>query len=822
MALVRRHDSPWAQEVWALRVGLVVAAAVAVWAPEVEFGGSGRARVLVLDRSRSVASSRSQRSRALRGALADLGKDDRVALILVGARAEVAHRWLNPSKSAAALSDALARPSDPWGSDLSDALNLAGQLLGGQDLPGEVLLISDGHDTGGTLLDAAARLGRMGVALHAWAPDVPDLAGARLVGIQASSQAVPGERLPIRVEAQALSTVELTLELELFREGQLLQSFPEYSRSATRGERITRTWISGGLEPGPLVLRARVRTKGRDDAPEDDTFELRLQVGGGPRILSVGVASGLRATPIAAVDLGRALEIGSPDLIVLAEVPASRIAAATPALAAAVRAGTALAVIGVQGAFARGGYAATELEDLLPITCGPGREREHGVSLAVALDASGSMAVPEARSRYLQALDAALPLSLLRDGDRLSVTAFADTADVVHALGAAPDDLLARLARRIPGGATDIGVGLASALRELGGAAEDDELLLILATDSEDSDPSRHEAQLRTFATQLAGREGRALLVHIGAGSVQTLERLAAALRPALDVSVRRVNDAGPALRELVEGELLAARSDVRTGAFPATVTPAGAARRLSVPDRVPAFAAVRVREDDSYSAEVLATVTDPLTGDPPLAVLGRRGLGRTLVLPVPVPTAAPMLRTLVQELLPTRRGAAQLRARRDGRELVFEVIGEDLEIGLSLRGEGLDGTPFELTLTPTGPNRQRGRAPAPTARALHVGVFGKSGERLGGATIPDAAQDELAAKGPDFSLLDAITAGTGGSLLPALPTAKHPLAAPAALTDAKRSLGPFAALVMLLLLVADAAAATIRARWQRSSRPIV
>jgi hypothetical protein len=745
--------------------------------------------------------------------MADLEKDDRVALILVGSRAKVAHRWLTPSKSAAALSDALARPADPWGSDLGAALTLAGELLGGQDLPGEVLLISDGQDTGGTLVGAAAQLGRMGATLHAWAPDGPTLAGARVVSIDASSQVVPGERIPIRVEAQALSAVELTLQLELFRDGQLLQSFPAYSGSAARGERVTRTWISERLGPGPLVLRARVRTQGRDDAPEDDEVERRIHVGGGPRILSVGVASGLDATPVAAADLGRALEIGAPDLIVLAEVPANRIAAATPAIGVAVRAGTALAVLGARGAFARGGYGATDLEGLLPVTCGPGREREHGVSLAVALDASGSMAVPASRSRYLQALDAALPLSLLRDGDSLSVTAFADSADVVQPLGAVADDLLARLASRTPRGATDIGLGLTSALRELVGAPEDDELLVILATDSEDPHPARHEAQLRALATQLAGRDGRALLVHIGAGSVETLKRLAGVLRPVFDVSVHRVSDAGPALRELVEGELLASRSDVRTGAFPVTVTPAGTARRLSAPARVPVFAAVRVREDDAYAAEVLATVVDPSTGNPPLAVLGRHGLGRTLVLPLTVPLAAPMLQGLVQELLPPRRGAAQLVARRDGRELVFEVSGEALEIGLTVRGEGLDGATFEQTLTPVTPNRQRGRVLAPTARALHVGVYGTGGERLATATLPDAAQSELAAQGPDFSLLNAITAGTGGSLLPAPPTPKHPLPAPVGSSDARHSLGPFAALAMLLLLVADAAAATLRAR---------
>ena len=62
--------------------------------------------------------------------------------------------------------------------------------------------------------------------------------------------------------------------------------------------------------------------------------------------------------------------------------------------------------------------------------------------------------------------------------------------------------------------------------------------------------------------------------VQIGAGPTATLERLADALRPHLEVRIQRAADADTALRELVEGELLAARSEQRRGAFPCRAAP--------------------------------------------------------------------------------------------------------------------------------------------------------------------------------------------------------------------------------------------------------
>ncbi len=814
---------------WGLRGAVLVCLALAALGPTLPAAGP-RTRVLVVDRSRSVERATERLAPALVGALGDLGPDDRAGLVLAGARPVVALAPAPRDEAASRLGDALRAPVAPWGSDLGAALDAAGRLAGPG---GEVLLVSDGRDTGRELLPAAARLAAAGARLHVLAPDAPALHGARVTALVAPERASPGARLALEASAAALRPARVTLTLSLERAGGAPSVLARDERDLGPGEQLRLAATTAPLGAGAYTVRARVRVAGRDDAPEDDALARPLTVGAGPRVLRVGAPlPGLSGAVSAPPErLSEALAQERPDLIVLHEVSAAAAAGEVAALGAAVRAGAGLAVVGAERAFGGGGYGGSALETLLPVTAGPGRERQRPLWLAVLLDASGSMGAPlpaagaseGAATHYLRALETGLPLELLRPDDRLAVITFAERPELAAPLGPVPPGLVERLARREPRGGTDIGGALLLGLEALAGASPDVDVLVALATDAEDPDPARHADALRRAAAALAAaragaeRPARALLIHIGPGPLETLRALESELAPALEVDVARAAGAGEALRDLLEGELLAQRADRRAGPLPLTLTPAGEARGLELPASAPAFAPVRLRPEPERGAVALASVLDPELGEAPALVLGRLGLGRVLAAPLPGPTAAPLLSALTGELAAPPAEAVALRATREGEAVRLEATGP-LPLGARALLLAEDGGRAEALLAPAGPDQAWATARAPSARPLRVILVGPDGARLAAAHVPDAGHTELAGgAGPDLGALAAAARAGRGALLTTLPTAARPLAAES-LAAERASLSPALAALGLLLVLLEAAAAAWRVRRARAA----
>ena len=800
----RQAGARWGRVRWGLRVGLLAAAAAACWGPEVGGRQAARRRAVVLDVSRSLARAQARRGDWARAALADLAGDDEAALVLVGAETRVVAPLAPVDDLRQRLDAALSLPLDDRGSDLGAALRLAAGV--GVD---EVLLVSDGRETTGALLAAAAELGRAGVRLHTLAPDVARPAGVRLVHLEAPARAAPGERLAVVVEAQAASAGPVTVTLEVeddlgAREvGRVRQAAPALAPWRVRFS------VPPLPQPGLVTLRARVRGLGRDDDPGDDVAEHVVAIGDPPRVWRVGSVGPLDGIPTRALTpqaLGAALSVGAPDLILIGDVAARDLAAAVGQLEAAVEAGTGLVVAGARLAFGPGGYAGTPLERLLPVTSGPAEEERAGLDLVVALDASGSMGAPVGdATRYQQAVSSAVPVQLLRDGDRLGVIRFAGRPERFAPLGPPAPDLLERLAGRAPGGETDVGAALSLGLEMLAASGERD-ASLIVATDSEDPDPSRHAAAIRSRAAAFPAGALDVVLVLIGRdGDTGSLEALAAQVGPA--ARVVQVADAEQALRELVASELASRRNERRSGRFAVAVGESGQAWGLTALAGLTAYAPTRPRE----AAEVLAVVRDAEANDPPACALGRRGAGRVLAAPVEVTWLPRLLGPALGRLLPPRRDALELSAARQGRGLAVELrgpLGGDVEVRLlAADGARLAAAPWPLT-----PTQARLTWDAVPAAAAQVVAVDGLGERLAGVAVPALGVAELAAVGPDpGALIDAARAG-GGALLTGWPSLEQPLPRPRAAAEV-RALAPWLWGLALLLLLADAGWGVVAAR---------
>ncbi|MCO5170336.1 MAG: VWA domain-containing protein [Planctomycetes bacterium] len=496
-----------------------------------------------------------------------------------------------------------------------------------------------------------------------------------------------------------------------------------------------------------------------------------------------------------------------------------------PALERAVDAGATLALAGARRAFGPGGWADAPIERLSPVRSGPGDERERPLAVVVALDASGSMAVPVPgrTTRHRAAVDALAPAlgaeaggdeaGALRPGDLLGLVTFADRPTDVRPLAplrpgegrALREELLSE--RRRPAGGTDIGAGLVRALEALAAGPPDADRVLLLASDAGDTRPGGPDVEaVRRAAAALPG-EGRlsalVALVGVTPAEAASVEALVEPLRARGEVRVEVVADAGPALRALVEGELLLRTAARREGTFPLALEPG--APEVALPAAVRAYAPTRARPE----ATVVARAVDP-------ELEGRRRP------PWPTGAAAPAAswpcRSTRRRRRPPWRPSASgpaaaadghAEARRVGPALELALSGDDLPLALEVTAAAAGGAVARGALTPVTPTTARGRLAAPSSAALLVTVAGPAGV-LAATTVPDAAHDELAGDGPDHALLAAVTAAAGGRVLGRLPPPPPPTQA------APWPLAPLAALVALAAVVLDAALTT----WGVRRRP--
>ncbi|HBP20711.1 MAG TPA: hypothetical protein DEA08_23350, partial [Planctomycetes bacterium] len=728
---LRRREGAWSWERWLLRAALLATLVLGVADLGLPDPESARPRGLVLDRSRSMRAAAREVDRVVAGALADLRGDERVGIVSFGAEARIVTPPIPVARVRAQLAELLASAPPDWGSDLAGALRLAASLLPAR--AGELLLISDGHDPAARAA-ASAAIAR-GAPIHVYGPATPPPAGARVARLEAPPRAAPGQRVPLRAVVAARRPTRFVLHLER-RVG---RAWSELARQEGQvesdGEAVLRFEVRAprGRRAAQLVLRARVATAGPDEGPEDDALEARVAVGDTPRALVIGrplprlAGRTLQVESVRPAELATSLRGGLPELIVLSDVSASSLRDQVGALDAALRAGVGLVVAGVRG-FGPGGYAGSSLEDLLPVTCGPSQERQRSLAVVVALDASGSMARPVGNGRYYQAVQRGVPWERLRPEDSVAVVLFADQPRVHQPFAPVSQTLREGLTSVDPEGGTDVGLALARSL-ELLAQQESDERLLILATDSEEGAPRRHAARLGEAARGLAPST-RVALIHLGEGSLESLEVLAS-LIAGPEVRVLRAAGAGEELRQLLEGELVRGQTEVQQGPFALRVLPPAQALGLLPPSRSAAYVAVRARRSDDArqrGVQVLGTLADPdapADEPPPWGVLGRRGLGQVLCLPLPVEECLPLIRAAAGRLARSRGAELSLEAGRAGGGLELVVQSEAALPG-NLEARLLEPSGARLIpLIPEGTRRARGRVAAVGPDPLQVVLLG-------------------------------------------------------------------------------------------------
>lgn len=522
----------------ALRVTLLLLLLIAVTGPRWNLGGEGIDIVVVADRSRSLPTKADESIRAL---IRDLEKNrksgDRVGLVTFGSRAEVEHTLNGRSELGT-----YTRPILPDGSDLNDAISAALNLVE-PTRPARILVLSDGEANGSTPLSAARRAREAGVPvdfrlfernrmgdLAIESLTLPDTVSPRepfqfAVWVHASREAHGTVR--VLRDGQEIAKLERDFAVgrhrvlfrDLLEEGGLMNY--EARLEVAGVEDNEKQNVESGVESqtSPLATRSSFLA---DPLPENNIGAGVVRVEASPRVLvlnhdgqtdnlvralqaarlPVDVIAG-KAHPLTqdSLDRYRAVIIENIPAADLGRLKMERLAQWVEDL------GGGLLVTGGERSFGVGGYFKSPLDEILPVSMELREEhRKNRVAIAVALDRSGSMAVPVKGGKVkmdLANLGTAECIKMLSPQDKIAVLAVDSAPHVVQELRSVddPEAIVSQVLRiQSMGGGIFVYEALVAAGNQLLKAGEFSTRHIILFSDAQDSEePGDYKTLLKKY-----------------------------------------------------------------------------------------------------------------------------------------------------------------------------------------------------------------------------------------------------------------------------------------------------------------------------------
>ncbi|MBR3742737.1 MAG: VWA domain-containing protein [Clostridia bacterium] len=424
-----------------LHTVIAVLCALAVCSFSVSGFSGERAAFLLIDVSASASDEQDAILQAANDAVSAAPEGQKTGVIAFGKNAMVE----TPLGRKGPL-NGIASPVDPSGSDLTDALSLAGALLP-SDAAGSVAVITDGQIGEA---EAGALIER-GVPVSILVLEESAKADAQVSRVSVPSLAYEGQRVSVHVTVDSTVSGEATLLLFANRDLSV-------SRDVTlrKGEN-TFVFSDIASSSGVIAYEAQILLSG-DGVSANNRMGAYMAVQGTPRILiaegKAGAGAELKKLLTAAgmacdVLSAQALPETSASLrtwhaIALCNVDADSLNdAQVSALRDAVRvSGRGLAVFGGDQSYALGAYRGSGLEEMLPVTMDVKSTLDiPSLALILALDKSGSMTEGRFGITRLEVAKeaAARAAEVLLPTDEIGVIAFDDAAQWVVPLQKAED-----------------------------------------------------------------------------------------------------------------------------------------------------------------------------------------------------------------------------------------------------------------------------------------------------------------------------------------------------------------------------------------------
>ena len=846
---------------------VIAAASAALALAGLEIGSriDRMAVVFLLDRSRSVERAGEQGTaaevEAMRAALEAMDRDDRAGLVVFGAEAATE---VVPSPSPAIGARRASVPRDA--TDIAAAIRRALADLPAEHA-GRIVLVSDGVETQGDALEAAASAASRGVTIDVVpierAPS-PEVAVDR---VRLPETANPGEPVDLRVITRATRPTDVRVRVT--RDGEVIA---EAETRVGEGHDVLQM---RDIAPEAGVHRYDVLVEpladAADSSRENNEGGAFVRVLGGSKVL-VLTGEPDQASALAAAIRRSGLEVdvtgaaGAPadlatlasyDAVVLSDLSARALSERQMQhLKSYVRdLGGGLLMVGARNSFGLGGWAYTPVEEVLPATFDL-RQRRDRASLAmiIAIDNSGSMGMEIAPGKTkLDAANEAAARSamLLSPFDRVGVLHVDTVATWTLPMTPVrdPRGVAAAIRRAQPGGGgIDVDVAMEAAYPALRGETTQLKHFLLFA----DGADSQNLERTRSMVDNAIRNRITTSIVSMGNGPyTPELERQSRIGEGRFYI----VDDLSELPRIFTQETIEASRSAIVEEPFAASPVEPGAATRGIDFASAPELAGYVV-----VNARPRATVLLAAKDEDPLLATWQHGIGRSAVLTTDAgaqlgrpwlgwPGYTALYGQLVRHIARSpERSDARVHvslAGGSGRVRVEAVDAEGryrnyLDLDATVAGPG--GDPLQVQLTQTGAGRYEGtfdaNAPGPYLVTVREGAQGADGtdtegardspqanaehpggvraEGAGGPRIPTEgatmvgsaglvrpAGDELRGEGTDHAKLAQLAALTGGEIRADLARVFSDRPPP---TWAHRPAWPYliaGAIVMLLLSVA-------------------
>jgi hypothetical protein len=469
-------------------VGAGICISIAASAPTVTIPGSPEHRVLLVDVSDSSNLTNEEVQTSFETWTQDLDASDRFSVLLFANESEWLAKRLNPAASVELNQIADVRERlDGSASNPADALNttLATQRTKEQLVP---VLISDGQFTEQQREQVESIADRRGISIHTKLSRTRTWPDVWIEQVRSPSYVDPGTSFELQVRLRSTGSYNGEIRVSRPDDQRTITSVPfSIRKNQTRTFRLTvkaskqayqRYRIKISVDGEEWSLRNNSFTTG---VRSSDTFNLLWT---GSRDLFERIAPALETSNRSLAYQKHPTRTEPFDLFLLAGPASEATEEWQNQLAKSIRSrGSGLVMLGTNQTFARGGWAGTAIEELLPVRVFP----PDRLSLSVLLDVSGSMSdAPDqessAGSKLHVVRNAVLSsLQLLKPADRLELRSFSDTPRLLRPLGklGRPHDLNDTLQKLSAGGETRLLPALKTSITSLAGTPPENRYILI-------------------------------------------------------------------------------------------------------------------------------------------------------------------------------------------------------------------------------------------------------------------------------------------------------------------------------------------------------
>ncbi|MBS1720276.1 MAG: VWA domain-containing protein [Armatimonadetes bacterium] len=481
----------------AIRSLILIALVVALAGPEMRLRNQGLAVAFVLDASDSIpGADRTRAQEFINQAMQQLGDDDLGSVVAFGQQP-----LMENSAARARPVGAIQSKVDPSGSNLAAALRLGIASLP-SDRNRRIVLLSDGNETEGDLLQAAEIAATEGVTI-----DIVPLGTetarpeAYVADLQTPSDARVGAKALIRT--RVVANKPMSAELSLDRDG------------------LIRTKKRVQLNPGENVIvfeepvereglgRYHVSMTAEGDTDQRNNSGLAVLSAKGPsRVMLVEAtpaatplfgalqARGLNVSRFTPMTMPiRPMELALFDAIIFNDVNAALITEPQMRMIqGAIRdSGTGFIMVGGENSFLPGGYYNTPIAEALPVDLNIRQRKDlPSTSILIMVDCSGSMGMIEDGLPKLELAKKAAESTALLLGptDRLAVAGSSDGIEYVQPFGLMDKTKAIENIRRlaVTGGGIYIGPSVESAQAELAKEPSKIRHLILLADGADSTD----------------------------------------------------------------------------------------------------------------------------------------------------------------------------------------------------------------------------------------------------------------------------------------------------------------------------------------------